>query len=62
MPEMVVDHVEKHNIMETDQSIQEMILAAYLADMHKYTEKTEGLKNIQIYQSIPSQLENNISI
>lgn len=56
MPEMVVDHVEKHNIMETDQSIQEMILAAYLADMHKYTEKTEGLKNIQIYQSIPSQL------
>lgn len=55
MPEIVQDRISTP-IMELNTSLLELILAAYMADMHKYTNNTESIKNIQIYQSIPSQL------
>lgn len=41
--------------------MQDYIIATYLADMNKYTENTEGIKNSKIYNSIPKELarENN---
>lgn len=55
MPEIVQNRISTP-IMELNTSLLELILAAYMADMHKYTNNTESIKNIQIYQSIPSQL------
>lgn len=36
--------------------MKEMILTSYLADMAKYTQNTESIRNSKIYQSIPAQL------
>ena len=44
------------NVSHVDFELQEQIITAYLADMNKYTENSEGIKNAQIYNSIPKQL------
>lgn len=48
-------------ITEVNFDIQEQIITSYLADMNKYTENSEGIKNSKIYNSIPKELarENN---
>lgn len=49
------------NIAHVNFDLQEQIITSYLADMNKYTEKNEGIKNSQIYNAIPKELarENN---
>ena len=62
MPEVVLDYINKdRDITKLNLDIQEHIITAYMADMNKYTENTEGIKNNKIYQSIPKELarENN---
>ena len=62
MPEVVLDYINKDgDITKVNLDIQEHIITAYMADMNKYTENTEGIKNNKIYQSIPRELarENN---
>lgn len=62
MPEVVLDYINKDgDITKVNLDIQEHIITAYMADMNKYTENTEGIKNNKIYQSIPKELarENN---
>lgn len=62
MPEVVLDYINKdRDITKVNLDIQEHIITAYMADMNKYTENTEGIKNNKIYQSIPRELarENN---
>lgn len=44
------------NISHVDFNLQEQIITSYLADMNKYTENSEGIKNSQIYNSIPKEL------
>ena len=44
------------NVSHVDFELQEQIITAYLADMNKYTENSEGIKNAQIYSSMPKQL------
>lgn len=44
------------NVSHVDFELQEQIITAYLADMNKYTENSEGIKNAQIYNSMPKQL------
>ena len=39
--------------LEVNFELQEQIITSYLADMNKYTENSEGIKNSQIYNSIP---------
>ncbi|GHT45957.1 ATPase [Bacteroidia bacterium] len=39
--------------------IQKLISASYTADMTKYTEKSQGIRNIALYNSIPIQLGNS---
>lgn len=62
MPEVVLDYINNDkDITKVNLDIQEHIITAYMADMNKYTENTEGIKNNKIYQSIPKELarENN---
>ena len=42
--------------MKLEDDILNMIITSYLADMSKYTENTEAIKNTKIYNSIPAQL------
>ena len=44
------------NLAHVNFEIQEQIITSYLADMNKYTENSEGIKNNQIYNSIPKEL------
>ena len=50
-----------YHIANVHFEIQDYIIATYLADMNKYTENTEGIKNSRIYNAIPKELarENN---
>ena len=50
------------DIANVDFELQEQIITSYLADMNKYTENTESIKNMKIYNSIPKELArvNNI--
>ena len=50
------------NIAHVNLELQEQIITSYLADMNKYTLNSEGIKNNQIYNSIPKELArvNNI--
>ncbi len=62
MPTLVNNFIASDlNIAHVNFELQEQIITAYLADMNKYTENTEGVKNNQIYNSIPKELtrENN---
>lgn len=57
MPTMINNFIENdRNIAHTSFDLQEQIITSYLADMNKYTESNEGVKNTQIYNSIPKEL------
>lgn len=57
MPAMINNFIDnERNISHVDFTIQEQIITSYLADMNKYTENSEGIKNSQIYHSIPKEL------
>lgn len=57
MPEAVSKFIElDKDINKFDDSILNLLNSAYLADMTKYTVKNEAIKNIAIYNSMPSQL------
>ena len=63
MPTIINNYIENEcNISHVNFELQDYIIATYLADMNKYTENTEGIKNAKIYNSIPKQLarENNV--
>lgn len=63
MPVMIEEFIKKdYQVSKVDFEIQDYIIATYLADMNKYTENTEGIKNSKIYNAIPKELarENNI--
>ena len=62
MPTMINNFISNDcNIAHVNFELQEQIITSYLADMNKYTEKNEGIKNSQIYNAIPKELarENN---
>ena len=62
MPAMINNFItSNYNIAHVNFEIQEQIITSYLADMNKYTENSESIKNSQIYNSIPKELarENN---
>lgn len=57
MPIAIKEYIEKEkNILRYDDEIEDIILISYLADMAKYTENTESIRNNKIYNSIPAQL------
>ena len=57
MPALVNNFIKNDcKISHVDFSLQEQIITAYLADMNKYTENREGIKNNQIYNAIPKEL------
>ncbi len=57
MPIVIKEYIEKEkNVLQINDEIIEMILTSYIADMSKYTQNTESIKNNKIYQSIPAQL------
>lgn len=57
MPAMINNFIDNEcNISHVNFELQEQIITSYLADMNKYTENSEGIKNSQIYNSIPKEL------
>ena len=57
MPAVINDYITNDfSISHTNLELQEQIITSYLADMNKYTENSEGIKNNQIYNSIPKEL------
>lgn len=63
MPAIINNYLENNKkITETNLDIQDQIITSYLADMNKYTENTESIKNNKIYNAIPKELarENNV--
>lgn len=57
MPALINNFIENNcNISHVNFDLQELIITSYLADMNKYTENSEGIKNGQIYNSIPKEL------
>lgn len=57
MPALINDFKDNEcNVSHVNFELQEQIITAYLADMNKYTENSEGIKNAQIYNSMPKQL------
>lgn len=63
MPALINNYINNEcNISHVNFELQEQIITSYLADMNKYTENSEGIKNSQIYNSIPKELArvNNI--
>ena len=62
MPALINNFLDNDsNIAHVNFELQEQIITSYLADMNKYTENSEGIKNSQIYKAIPKELarENN---
>ena len=62
MPTIINDFIRNDGkISQVNFEMQEYIIATYVADMNKYTENTESIKNSKIYNSIPRELarENN---
>ena len=62
MPAMICNFISNnYDIAHVNFDLQEQIITSYLADMNKYTENSEGIKNGQIYNAIPKELarENN---
>lgn len=56
MPMMINNFIiNNFNISHVNFGIQDQIITSYLADMNKYTENTEEIKNSQIYTSIPKE-------
>ena len=63
MPALINNFIiNDYNIAHVNFELQEQIITSYLADMNKYTENSEGIKNSQIYNAIPKELArvNNI--
>lgn len=57
MPMAILNYLENEkNLLKTDDDIHRIMITSYLADMAKYTENTESIKNSKIYNSIPMQL------
>lgn len=57
MPVAILNYIEHDkNIFNFEDDILNMIITAYLADMSKYTENMESVRNIKIYNSMPTQL------
>lgn len=57
MPAMIRNFLDNDcNIAHVNFDLQEQIITSYLADMNKYTENSEGIKNTQIYNAIPKEL------
>ena len=62
MPAIINDYLNNEkNITKVNFELSEQIITSYLADMNKYTENTESIKNSKIYNAIPKELarENN---
>ncbi len=57
MPAIINNFIEnENNIAHVNFELQEQIITSYLADMNKYTENSETIKNNQIYKAIPKEL------
>ena len=57
MPTLINNFLSNEcNISHVNYELQEQIITSYLADMNKYTENSEGIKNNKIYNSIPKEL------
>lgn len=57
MPALINDFINNDkNIAHVNFELQDQIILSYLADMNKYTENTESIKNSQIYNAIPREL------
>ena len=57
MPAVITEYIKQEkNIQKMNDDILNIILTSYMADMAKYTENTEAIKNAKIYNSIPAQL------
>lgn len=57
MPAAILNYIEHDkNILKFENDILNIIITSYLADMSKYTENIEALRNNKIYNSIPAQL------
>ena len=57
MPAAVINYIKNQkNILKFEDEVNDIIITSYLADMAKYTQNTESIKNNKIYQSIPMQL------
>jgi len=57
MPIAIKEYIEKEKeIIKFNDEIEEIILTSYLADMAKYTQNIESIRNNKIYNSIPAQL------
>lgn len=57
MPASILNYIEHdRNIFKFEDDILNMIITAYLADMSKYTENIETIRNMKIYNSMPAQL------
>ncbi len=57
MPASVIEYIENgKDVLKCNDKLQKIMITSYLADMAKYTENTESIKNNKIYNSIPVQL------
>ena len=57
MPAAILNYIENNkNIFQFNEEILQMIITSYLADMSKYTENIESIRNNKIYNSMPAQL------
>lgn len=57
MPVAILNYIENDKkIIKFNDDVLNMIIISYLADMSKYTDNTEALRNNRIYNSIPMQL------
>ncbi len=57
MPASILHYIEcDKDIMKYEDNTLNMIIMSYLADMSKYTENIEAIRNNKIYNSIPAQL------
>ncbi len=57
MPVLINNFISNnYNIAHVNFDLQEQIIISYLADMNKYTENSEGIKNSQIYNAILKEL------
>ena len=57
MPSNILEYIkEGKDISKYQDELSNIIITSYLADMSKYTENTEAIKNNKIYNSIPEQL------
>lgn len=57
MPSNILQYIKNEkDISRYSDDVSNIIITSYLADMSKYTENTESIKNNKIYNSIPEQL------